>query len=155
MAAWQDTCSSIPTCFATVSIGTPQTPLDQKLQAISEAGFQGVELGFPDLLSFASAFHHAEISPQDYDALCVAGKQVEQMCQEAALKIVMLQPFANFEGWDPDSAERDDAFFRSAGWIRIMQAVGTDMLQVPRSLYLDGLWFLTNLRNLAPIGRLD
>ncbi|KAI4211036.1 MAG: hypothetical protein LQ351_006156 [Letrouitia transgressa] len=130
MALWQGISSSIPTCFATVSIGTTQTPLEQKLQAISGAGFQGIELGFPDLLSFASAFHHAEISPQDYDALCVAGKQVKQMCQEANLKIVMLQPFANFEGWDRNSAERDDAFFRVAGWIRIMRAVGTDMLQV-------------------------
>lgn len=139
MALWQGISSSIPTCFATVSIGTTQTPLEQKLQAISGAGFQGIELGFPDLLSFASAFHHAEISPQDYDALCVAGKQVKQMCQEANLKIVMLQPFANFEGWDRNSAERDDAFFRVAGWIRIMRAVGTDMLQVLWSLYLGGL----------------
>ncbi len=46
------------------------------------------------------------------------------------LKIVMLQPFANFEGWKPQSEERKEAFRRAKGWIRIMEAVGTDMLQV-------------------------
>ena len=47
------------------------------------------------------------------------------------LKIVMLQPFANFEEWKPQPEERKDAFKKLAkGWIRIMEAVGTDMLQV-------------------------
>ena len=42
----------------------------------------------------------------------------------------MLQPFSNFEGWPQGSKERGDAFSRAKGWIQIMQAVGTDMLQV-------------------------
>ncbi|KAI4198296.1 MAG: hypothetical protein LQ350_005379 [Teloschistes chrysophthalmus] len=122
--------TSIPTCYATVSIGTPATPLPSKLSAISTAGFQGIELGFPDLLSFASKHHNREINPQDFNALCEAGKQVKALCEEHGLKIVMLQPFANFEGWEEGSREREDAFRRAKGWIRIMQAVGTDMLQV-------------------------
>jgi hypothetical protein len=43
---------------------------------------------------------------------------------------MMLQPFANFEGWPKDSPERKDAFERAAGWIEIMKVVGTDILQV-------------------------
>ncbi|KAL8663306.1 MAG: hypothetical protein Q9202_003942 [Teloschistes flavicans] len=122
--------TSIPTCYATVSIGTPSTPLPEKLSAISAAGFQGIELGFPDLLSFASKHHNREIHPQDFDALCDAGKEVRSLCEKYGLKIVMLQPFSNFEGWEEGSEEREDAFRRAKGWIRIMQAVGTDMLQV-------------------------
>ncbi|KAL8813019.1 MAG: hypothetical protein Q9223_007154 [Gallowayella weberi] len=122
--------SSIPTCYATVSIGTPDTPLDQKLSAIAEAGFQGIELGFPDLLSFASKNYNKKVDPQDFDTLCDAGRKVAIMVEDAGLKIVMLQPFSNFEGWEEGSEGREDAFRRARGWIRIMQAVGTDMLQV-------------------------
>ncbi|KAL8722455.1 MAG: hypothetical protein Q9225_001077 [Loekoesia sp. 1 TL-2023] len=122
--------SSIPTCYATVSIGTPDTPLDQKLEAIAGAGFEGIELGFPDLLSFASKRQNKEVKPQDFDTLCDAGREVKQLVEKNGLKIVMLQPFSNFEGWEEGSEGREDAFRRANGWIRIMKAVGTDMLQV-------------------------
>ena len=122
--------SKIPTCYATVSIGTPTHPLDQKLEAIAGAGFQGIELGFPDLLTFASKFHSRMIDSKDFPALCEAAREVNQMCAKLALRIVMLQPFANFEGWKQQSGEREDAFKRAKGWIQIMEALGCDMLQV-------------------------
>ena len=122
--------SSIPTCYATVSVGTPEHPLYDKLQAIAAAGFQGIELGFPDLLSFTSKNLGRDVGPQEFDIICNAAQEVKLKCQELGLKIVMLQPFANFEGWKPQSAERKDAFKRAKGWIKIMEAVGTDMLQV-------------------------
>jgi sugar phosphate isomerase/epimerase len=53
---------SIPVSIATVSVGTPDDPLEEKLKAISHASFQGIELGFPDLQSFASTFHHKTIA---------------------------------------------------------------------------------------------
>ena len=129
--------TSIPTCYATVSIGTPTTPLNQKLAAIAGAGFQGIELGFPDLLSYASQTYKKDVDAQDFDTLCDAGRKVATMCQEAELKIIMLQPFSNFEGWPEESEGREDAFRRAKGWIRIMQAVGTDMLQVSSSPNLN------------------
>lgn len=122
--------AQIPTCYATVSIGTPDTPLDQKLEAIAAAGFQGVELGFPDLLSFASKRQNKVVQPQDFDTLCDIARDVRKLAEANGLKIVMLQPFSNFEGWEEGSERREDAFRRAKGWIRIMQAVGTDMLQV-------------------------
>ncbi len=136
MTVSRSSLSSIPTCYATVSIGTPNTPLAQKLKAIADAGFQGIELGFPDLLSFASQTYNKDVNAQDFDTLCDAGREVKNMCEEVALKIVMLQPFSNFEGWPKDSEGREDAFRRAKGWIRIMQTVGTDMLQV-RSLLAE------------------
>lgn len=122
---------SIPTCYATVSIGTPDTPLDQKLAAIAAAGFKGIELGFPDLLSFASKNYDKEVDPQDFDTLNDAARKVNIMVEDAGLKVVMLQPFSNFEGWEEGSEGREDAFRRANGWIRIMRALDTDMLQVP------------------------
>lgn len=130
MPILKDSLSQIPTCYATVSVGTPDHPLDKKLEAIAAAGFQGIELGFPDLLSFASKSLDKHVSPQDFDLLCKAGLEVKRMCKDLGLNIVMLQPFSNFEGWKPQSEERKDAFRRAKGWIKIMEAVGTDMLQV-------------------------
>ena len=130
MSLSKNSLSSIPTCYATVSVGTPQDPLDKKLEAIAAAGFGGIELGFPDLLSFASKKLGKDVGAQDFEVLCNAGQEVKRLCKEAGLKIVMLQPFSNFEGWKPQSEERKDAFKRAKGWIKIMEAVGTDMLQV-------------------------
>ncbi len=121
---------SIPTSFASVSLGTPKDPLPDKLKAISMAGFKAIELGFPDLVSFASTHHKKEIQEDDYENLCSAGVEVKKLCAYHNLGIMMLQPFSNFEGWPEGSKERKEAFDKAKGWIRIMHAVGTDMLQV-------------------------
>ncbi|KAL1680243.1 xylose isomerase-like protein [Schizophyllum commune] len=121
----------IPTSFASCSIGyAPSHTLPKKLDAIHKAGFQDIELSFPDLQGFAKEYFERDVPEDDYDALIEAGKRVEELCAERKLSILMLQPFANFEGWKEGSEERKDAFECAKGWIRIMQAVGTDMLQV-------------------------
>lgn len=130
MSISRSSLSSIPTSFATVSLGTPDDPLPSKLQIIASAGFQAIELGFPDLLSFASSYHKKTIEENDYTNLCSAGVEVKKLCEQYGLKISMLQPFANFEGWPEGSEERHEAFGRAQGWIGIMDAVGTEMLQV-------------------------
>jgi sugar phosphate isomerase/epimerase len=131
--------NAIPLSFASVSVGTPGDPLEEKLKAISSAGFHAIELGFPDLLSFAHSFHEKEIREDDYGNLCVAGSEVKKLCERYGLEIMMLQPFSNFEGWEKGSREREDAFARARGWIRIMRAVGTDMLQVIYFLFSSHL----------------
>lgn len=124
---------SIPASFASVSVGTPEDPLELKLDAIAAAGFTAIELGFPDLLSFASSYLKQNVDENDYDNLCKAGEEVKSLCKTRKIAIMMLQPFSNFEGWPKDSKERKDAFSRATGWIRIMHAIGTDMLQVGSS----------------------
>lgn len=123
----------IPTSFASVSIGTPEDPLELKLKSISSTGFQAIELGFPDLLSFACSHFKKEVNDHDFESLCEAGTEVRKLCKKYKLGVMMLQPFSNFEGWPEASKEREDAFERAKGWIEIMKAVGTDMLQVQQS----------------------
>ena len=132
MAVSESSLPSIPTCYATVSIGTPSKPLPEKLRAIASAGFIGIELGFPDLQSFASQRSKREVGAQEWDRLCEAAEEVRKLCKQLGLQVVMLQPFSNFEGWHPEkqAKEREDAFERAKGWIWIMQAVGCEMLQV-------------------------
>ena len=122
--------SKVPTCYASCSIGSPSDPLPAKLDAISAAGFDAIELSLPDLLSFANSHLKKEVKEDDYNELCIAGQEVRTLCLEKELKILVLQPFCNFEGWPEGSPERKDAFERAGGWIRIMEAVGTNMLQV-------------------------
>ncbi|KAL4984721.1 xylose isomerase-like protein [Aspergillus falconensis] len=127
----------IPLSYATVSLGSPSTsstiPLPQKLSALHLAGFNGIELGFPDLLAYACTLHNRSVSETDYDALRIAAAEVKKLCMAHGLEILMLQPFSNFEGWPRGSKERADAFERARGWISIMEACGTSMLQVGSS----------------------
>ena len=134
-----DTSLKVPTCYASCSIGSPTDPLPAKLAAISAAGFDAIELSFPDLLNFAKSHLKKKVGDSDYNDLCVAGEEVKKLCNANGLKILVLQPFSNFEGWPKRSPERRDAFERAEGWIRIMQAVGTDMLQVGHSIPLLSL----------------
>jgi hypothetical protein len=78
--------TSIPTSFATVSLGAPSDPLDLKLSVISSAGFEAIELGFPDLVSFASAHHKKEVREDDYESLCRAGEEVQKLCRKHKLQ---------------------------------------------------------------------
>ena len=122
--------AQLPTSYATVSIGAPSTPLPAKLKAIASAGFRGIELGFPDLVTFAGSFHGRDIKHDEYAQLCEAGQEVRKLCKELGLEIMMLQPFTNFEGWKVGTKEREEAMKRAAGWIEVMRAVGTEILQV-------------------------
>ncbi|KAK5111566.1 hypothetical protein LTR62_004862 [Meristemomyces frigidus] len=149
---------TIPLCYASVSIGCrKEHTLPKKLDAISAAGFQAIELGFPDLVAFANEQKSGskEITNHDFDELCSAAKEVKTMCDEKKLKILILQPFANFEGWADGSKERADAWNRAEGWMRVMEAAGTDMLQVGSSdtpeekIGKDRSRFVKDLRELA------
>ncbi|KAH6629813.1 xylose isomerase-like protein [Boeremia exigua] len=124
--------STIPISYATCSLGSPNSPppLLDRLDAISKAGFSAVELSFPDILSYGQTLLGHEVQPKNYGELEKVATEIKKECDKRSLGIMMLQPFANFEGWPQGSDERNDAFERLHGWIRIMQAAGTDMLQV-------------------------
>ena len=126
---------AIPVSYATCSLGSPSNPppLLDRLHAISVAGFAAVELSFPDILSYGQTLLGHEVDPKNYDELCKVATAIKDECDKRSLGIMMLQPFANFEGWPEGSDGRKDAFERARGWIRIMRACGTDMLQVGSS----------------------
>lgn len=124
--------ASIPISYASCSLGPPSDPppLLDRLDAISKAGFSAIELSFPDILSYGKHHLGHEVDPKDYNKLCTVASKIQEQCKNRNLGIMMLQPFSNFEGWKEGSDGRKDAFERADGWIRIMQACGTDLLQV-------------------------
>ncbi|KAI3396552.1 hypothetical protein diail_12076 [Diaporthe ilicicola] len=144
--------SEIPLSLASCSIGLPRHSLHQKLEAISQAGFNGIELSFPDLLSHAnelvrigqiklssphgrskdgsSPSDREQVAEDDWPTLCEAARSAGHLCKTHGLQILVLQPFANFEGWPRGSPEREAVFAKARGWLSIMEASGCTMLQV-------------------------
>jgi sugar phosphate isomerase/epimerase len=160
----RESLNDIPLSYASCSIGCKdEHTLPKRLDAISAAGFTGIELSMPDLVTFANQHLRPgqqgdgpdTIDNHDFDNLCAAAKVVKTMCDAKGLKIMMLQPFANFEGWPEGSAEREDAFTRAGGWMRVMEACGTDMLQIGSSdspeekIGNDRNRFVSDLREIA------
>lgn len=84
----------------------------------------------PDIPAYSKQIQGRDIDPKDYETLAGVAKDIKHRVDEQGLKILMSQPFANFEGWLKGRLARKDAFKRARGWIRIMEAAGTDMLQV-------------------------
>lgn len=104
--------SQIKLSYATPSLGMhPTHTLPSKLSAIATAGYQGCELGFDDLLSFARQYlRYPELMENDYDNICVAAAEICRLCSGLGLVILVLQPFSNFEGYPEGSEKRKAAF---------------------------------------------
>lgn len=96
------------TSIATVSISGE---LPEKLAAIAQAGFQGVEIFENDFLAFDGR-------PSD----------VGRMVRDHGLEISLFQPFRDFEGMPP--SHRQSTFDRAERKFDVMQELGTDLLLV-------------------------
>ncbi|KGO67564.1 hypothetical protein PITC_094330 [Penicillium italicum] len=121
----------ISLAYASCSIGCNSSDaLPRKLEALSEAGFTAIELSFPDILEHGAHLQGHPISSDNYSELVKVAHKIRELCESNSLTIMMLQPLANFEGWPKGSSEREEAFARAGGWIEIMKALGTDLLQV-------------------------
>jgi 4-hydroxyphenylpyruvate dioxygenase len=94
--------------------------LDEKLLAIANAGFKGVEIFENDLLSFNG-------TPKD----------VRRVAGDLGLEIVTFQPFRDFEGMPADKRER--GFARAERKFDLMQELGCDLLMVCSNVSPDSV----------------
>lgn len=105
--------TTLKTSIATVSVsGT----LAEKLEAIAQAGFDGIEI-------FEQDFVASDLSPQ----------QVGAMVRDHGLKIDLFQPFRDFEALPEPHRAR--AFARAARKFELMNALGTDLILVCSSVH--------------------
>jgi len=86
----------------------------------------------PDIISYGELLSGSAPKEDDYDSLAGVGKEIKSLTDELGLKIMMLQPFANFEGWKKGThdKQRQQAFDKARGWMKIMEAAGITLLQV-------------------------
>ncbi|BFZ55719.1 hypothetical protein PYCC9005_002760 [Savitreella phatthalungensis] len=111
---------SVPLCYATPSLGMHQShSLERKLRAIRDAGFAACEIGMPDLENFAKS------SGQSVEQIA---PKVGLMCKQLDLKVLVLQPHSQFEGYQ--GAKHREKLERAERWIRLLSPLGCDMLQV-------------------------
>jgi 4-hydroxyphenylpyruvate dioxygenase len=104
--------SGLLTSIATVSLsGT----LEDKLEAVARAGFDGVEIFENDLLAFPG-------SPAE----------VGQLVRDLGMQCTLFQPFRDFEGLPDESRTR--AFDRAERKFDLMGQLGTDLLLVCSSV---------------------
>lgn len=96
------------TSIATVSLSGD---LDEKLQAIADAGFDGVEIFENDFLTFDGG-------PAD------VGRRIRDL----GLSCITLQPFRDFEGMP--EPQRSRLFERAKRKFAIMKELGTDLLMI-------------------------
>lgn len=96
------------TAIATVSISGD---LSEKMAAIAEAGFDGIEIFENDFLTF-------DASPRDVGA----------MARDFGLEISLFQPFRDFEGMP--EPQRSRAFDRAKRKFDLMNELGTDLVLV-------------------------
>jgi 4-hydroxyphenylpyruvate dioxygenase len=94
--------------------------LEEKLRAIAEAGFGGVEIFENDLLSFDG-------TPQD----------VRKLATDLGLDIVAFQPFRDFEGLPPQKRER--AFARAERKFDLMAELGCELMLICSNVAPDSL----------------
>lgn len=94
--------------------------LAEKLEAIADAGFKGVEIFENDLLSFDG-------TPAD----------VRKMTADLGLEIITFQPFRDFEGLPPERRAR--AFARAERKFDVMAELGCDLLLVCSNVAEDCL----------------
>lgn len=98
----------VRTSIATVSLSGD---LGEKLDAISAAGFDGVEIFENDFLAYPAG-----------------PREVGRMVRDAGLAVTVFQPFRDFEGLP--EPQRARAFDRAERKFDVMQALGTDLMLV-------------------------
>lgn len=131
MSALPPSLRNIPLSYATCSIGSSDTDtLPRKLEAIRDAGYTAIELAFPDIVAYASHVSGHPVSTDDHEQILSVVGEIRKLCQANSLSVMMLQPFAHFEGWPRGSEQTRKAFSRAKFWIEVMDVVGADILQV-------------------------
>lgn len=123
------------TSIATVSISGS---LEDKLEAIAAAGFEGIEIFESDLLTDGRT-----------------PREVGAMIRERGLDIVLFQPFRDFEGLPEPLRSR--AFQRARQKFELMQELGTDLMLVCSNVSAHALGGVdraaADLQELGELGR--
>ncbi|KAK9234911.1 xylose isomerase-like protein [Lipomyces kononenkoae] len=123
-----------PISIASLSLGrASHHDLAEKIHAASAAGFQGVELFYEDI-----ELHAKQNSNDSFEeSILQSAKVFKDLCDECNLKVVVLQPFMNYDGL-LDPIERAQQIVKIKLWFKIAKAVGTDLILVTSNFFKEG-----------------
>lgn len=115
--------------IASMSLGRAAVhKLPNKLDQAARYGFEGIELFFEDLESFAREQSGLEtLATQDYINAAYA---IRRLCDDRHLEIICLQPFMHYEGLR-DRQHQKERLEEMKLWIDLAHILGTDTIQIP------------------------
>jgi sugar phosphate isomerase/epimerase len=139
--------NKIPLSYATPSLGMHSShTLPDKISAASDAGFTGIEIGFPDLLAYTiskysvAALHGAEWAPDEPDpfdhdeqawtALADTAHELRADLNRRGMKVTLLQPFSQYEGWRDNGVRRKWVWRKAERWLDLAHILEAEALQV-------------------------
>ncbi|KAK9311559.1 xylose isomerase-like protein [Lipomyces starkeyi] len=119
--------NSFPIGILTSSLGNVRIHrLEDRLREAADAGFQGVEMTYPELTLLAE-----QESEGTFDQKVLgAAHTVKTLLDEYNLKTVVLQPFDNYEGLT-DPAKHADKIAKLKLWFKLAKIFETDLIQIP------------------------
>jgi sugar phosphate isomerase/epimerase len=110
---------------ATVSLGMPllpggHIPLEEKIAALAEAGFTGIDFYMWDLKPYTEQLFDCKLTPED------------ALCTSHGLQVVSVIGLFQGEGWPKGSEQAIKARASLEKWSLLLKALRTDMLIVSR-----------------------
>ena len=132
---------------ATVSLGMVllpggHIPLEEKIAALAEAGFKGIDFYMWDLIPFTQQTFNCKLTPEeffdfdfteeDWKLLLQAAERVHALCTSHGLQVVSAICLLEAEGWPKGSEQAIKARANLRQWSLLMKALRTDMLIVSR-----------------------
>jgi len=109
--------------------------LPEKLAAASHAGYTGVEMFWEDLVYAARQFvsdkeaNDLTSLAKNEGAMLQASHYARDLCDQNHLKIIVLQPFMNYEGQLDDEKHRQ-SIAQLKLFFKVVKVLGTDLIQV-------------------------
>jgi sugar phosphate isomerase/epimerase len=135
---------------ASVSLGAflipgGHIPLEEKIAALAQAGFKGVDLYMWDLKPFTEQTLNCKLTPEDifdfnfteedWKLILKAAERVNELCTSHGLQVVSAICLWEAEGWPKGSEQAVKARAALEQWSLLLKAVGTDMLVVSKPSY--------------------
>lgn len=108
--------------------------LDVKIAEAANAGFQGIEMFWEDLV-YAAKKIDPTATETSQGPILQAAKWARELCDRHKLEIFVLQPFMNYDGLlDPGAHEF--MITKLHFWFKVAKVLGTEMIQVPSQVQL-------------------
>ncbi|WWC88881.1 uncharacterized protein L201_003796 [Kwoniella dendrophila CBS 6074] len=133
---------------AAASLGMhPSHTLEAKFAALQKSGFEYTEVGFagymdwlrqecPDLPPSSCPEEYGEGGEPDpsdaeiWDAMYRKADDLKALASKYGLKVLMLQPLNQFEGWPAGSSRESWAKQKAEKWLTLCSKVGVEQIQV-------------------------
>jgi sugar phosphate isomerase/epimerase len=150
----------VPVACCTLAVGFPgAASLPEKLEAIAHAGFDAVELGFPDLQEHARHIQGvrregegegAETAADSWSSLGKAAEDLKNLVDNLGIKVLTIMPFGGYGGAFKDAKHsREAELERADRWFDLLDKLDGDILQVCHQLEpsLSFFYYISYLTN--------